>query len=186
MQSATLMGHFTRKRMLTNTLKKWTTEKFSRLIEYEPKSLVLVKGWLAWIMCTCPYVEHILKTHWNWGEHVLFLKIWSVDFDAKSERLEVTPMWVFFPLLPLILCLEEVFREIGNALGFCYEYEFSYQSIRYMGMTRIFVGLKLLRGLMESITIQRHNAIFYKEIDYEEITFFYGRFQFWGWNNEKR
>jgi hypothetical protein len=44
------MGHFTSKRMSLDTLKKWKGNFVSKLIGYEPKSLILAKGWMAWIM----------------------------------------------------------------------------------------------------------------------------------------
>jgi hypothetical protein len=66
-----------------------------------------------------------------------------VDFDASTEKLAITPVWVCLPGLPLILWSKEVFKEIGNALGFFYEANSSYKSSGYMGMAHILVGLKL-------------------------------------------
>jgi hypothetical protein len=62
-------------------------------------------------------VEYILNKGWNWGVHALFLKRWSIDFDAKMERLRSYTSVGPFYWVPHSSCgTEEVFKEIGNVL----------------------------------------------------------------------
>jgi len=72
------------------------------------------------------------------------------------------------------------FREIGNALGFYYEADISYQSTGYMGMAHILVGIKLFVGLADTIIIQRRDEVYHRELDYEGIPFRCGKCHFYG------
>jgi len=45
---------------------------------------------MGWMLRNGSIADIILKTWWSWGAQDLFLKKWSVYFDAKSERLEIT------------------------------------------------------------------------------------------------
>jgi hypothetical protein len=50
MEDSTLVGSFVNKRMNIETLKGWTSNKFAKLLGYEPQSMILSKGWIFWIM----------------------------------------------------------------------------------------------------------------------------------------
>jgi hypothetical protein len=78
--------------------------------------MVLVKGWMIWILRLKVDDDKILQEKWQWGSQFLFLKKWHLEFDANSAHMEYYPIWVRIPCLPLILWLDEVFSEIGNAM----------------------------------------------------------------------
>jgi hypothetical protein len=51
-------------------------------------------------------------------------------------------------------------------LGFFYETNLTYLNTGYMGMARILVGLKLLVGLANNITIQHNGSYYHQALDY--------------------
>jgi hypothetical protein len=67
-----------------------------------------------------------------------------------------------------------VFREIGNALGFYYEANFSFQNYGYMGMAHILIGLNLSVGLADKITIQNNGSFYQRALDNLGIPFICG------------
>jgi hypothetical protein len=81
----------------------------------------MAKGWMKCTFKTMKIVEKNISHMWSYNAHVLFLKWWIVGFDENTKRLEITPVWVHLPGLPLIFWSKEVFMEIGNSLGFYYE-----------------------------------------------------------------
>jgi hypothetical protein len=120
--------------MTGDTMKSWTEVHFLPILGYEPKCLTLAKGWLAWITREVADATKLLLSGGVGVHQELFLKKWLVDFDAHTEILAITMVWVFLPSLPLILWSEEVFKEIRNSLGFFYEAHTSYKTLGYMGM----------------------------------------------------
>jgi hypothetical protein len=47
MESASLVVHFANKRMNNDSMKRWKKEYFTPILDYKPKCLTLVKGWMA-------------------------------------------------------------------------------------------------------------------------------------------
>lgn len=107
--------------------------------------MVLVKGWMIWILRSKAIVDKILQVRWQWGSQSLFLKKWHLEFGANSTHMENYLIWVRLPSLHLILWPDEVFSEIGNALGFFYNTNNSYRDTRNMEMAKMLVGLDLTR-----------------------------------------
>jgi hypothetical protein len=175
MQQETLVERFVGKRLSTNTLRHWTTKTFFLVLGYAPKSLVLAKCWMAWTFRSTMDTQKILTGNWSFGAQSLFLKKRFVDFDATSKRVDISPVWVRIPGLPLIFWSEEVFREIRNTIGFFYGADRSYISSGYMGMTRILVGIKLSEGISEDITITFIGTSIKQSLYYEGIPFKCGR-----------
>jgi len=50
MEDFALVGHFLVRRMGHDTVKAWTNKNFETMVVYTPQSLVLVKGWMVWIL----------------------------------------------------------------------------------------------------------------------------------------
>jgi hypothetical protein len=48
---------------------------------------------------------------------VLSLKQWTPCFDTLKEKIDVLPIWVKFPYIPLEFWQERDFRAIGDRLG---------------------------------------------------------------------
>jgi len=90
MQKEALVECFDSKRLLVDMLGKWTTQTFSRSLGYNPTSLVLAKGWLAWNFQSEEDEEKILSNRWSFGAWVLFMKHWITDFNPRLKRLDIT------------------------------------------------------------------------------------------------
>ena len=138
--------------------------------------MVLVKGWMIWILRLKVYDDKILQEKWQCGLQFVFLKKWNLEFDANSAHMEYYPIWVRIPCLPLIRWLDEVFSEIGNALELFYEDDNYYREIGNMGMTRVLIGLYLTKNIPNSIFNRKGLSIFYHPLDYEEVPFKCGRY----------
>jgi hypothetical protein len=74
LEGSSIMGRFSSKRMNKETLKSWTKENFAQLLGYSQCNMVLVKGWLVWIINSREDAKKIIKAHWTWGSQALFLK----------------------------------------------------------------------------------------------------------------
>jgi hypothetical protein len=74
MQQNTLVGRFASKCPKEDSLKTWTMMTFGNLLGYEAISLVLTKGWLAWIFRLESDSNKILAGRWCYGTQVLFMK----------------------------------------------------------------------------------------------------------------
>jgi hypothetical protein len=69
--------------------------------------------------------------------------------------MEIIPIWVRIPSLPLVLWLEDVFEETCNSLGLYYEVDLSFQDTGNFRMAKILVGSKTSKGLVNELVIQR-------------------------------
>jgi len=106
---------------------------------------------MIWILGLKVDADKNFQQKWQRGSQFLFLKKWCLQFNANSFHMEYYPIWVRLPGLPLILWLDEVFSEIGNALELFYEDDNYYKEIWNMGMTRVLIGLYLTKHIPNSI-----------------------------------
>jgi hypothetical protein len=134
LEDSTIVGHFLRKHMNGESLKVWMQETFVVVLGYSPRCMVLVKGWMIWILRSKVDVDKIIQARWQWGSQSLFLKKWHLEFDANSTHMDYYLIWVRLLGLPLILWSDEVFNKIGNSLGLFYKADNSYRDTRNMGM----------------------------------------------------
>jgi hypothetical protein len=121
MQQETLVGCFVSKRLSANTLHHWTYANFLSCFGICPKIPGPYQGMDGLDICSALDTHKILAGNWTFGAQTLFLKKWSVDFDVASERVEISLVWVHLPGLPLIFWSDDVFKEIGNTIGYFYE-----------------------------------------------------------------
>jgi uncharacterized Fe-S cluster-containing radical SAM superfamily protein len=63
MESASLVDHLVNKRIIRVSMKRCTKEHFIPIIDYKPKFLTLVKGWMAWITRLVENVDKLLLFH---------------------------------------------------------------------------------------------------------------------------
>lgn len=75
-------------------------------------------------------------------------------FDPKLERVGARSIWVRLPGLPVHFWTEQIFKQIGDAMGKFLTYDDSFISSRTMAYARILVYMDLTYGLPEFINIQ--------------------------------
>ena len=62
------------------------------LLQYEPKTNSISKGWFKFKLNSAEDVEKILKQHWSYGTVPIMLKKWTPLFDADNEKLDPIPV----------------------------------------------------------------------------------------------
>ena len=77
----------------------------------------------------------------------MLLKPWSLLFDASKERVDVVPVWVRLPALPLHFWDLYHFRRIGDMLGTFLEADLSFLESREKKVARILVNLNVREGI---------------------------------------
>jgi hypothetical protein len=101
----------------------------------------------------------------------IVLKRWTPNFDAKREKVDVVPVWVRLPGLPMQYWNPVRFSAIGNRLRDFLEADYSFEETGLMTVARILVRLDLRPGLLKEIKIKATSGIFLQPLDYEGIPF---------------
>ena len=83
--------------------------------------------------------------------------------------MDVLPIWVRFPALPLHFWDMYHFKRIGDILG--NEAELSFVETKVMKVARILVNINLREGLAESINLDWGPVIIPQILDYENVPF---------------
>lgn len=78
-------------------------------------------------------------------------------FDPEQERVDVGPIWVHLPGIPLHFWMKDIFKRIGNALRNYLTYDASFLTLGRMAYARIHVHMDLSDGVLEHINIQWRN-----------------------------
>jgi hypothetical protein len=73
----------------------------------------------------------------------IVLKCWTSIFYAKRERVDVVPVWVRLPGLPMQYWNSACFSTIGSRLGDFLEADYSFEETGIMTVARILVHLDL-------------------------------------------
>lgn len=92
-------------------------------------------------------------------------------FDPKCERVDAGPIWVRLLGLPFHFWMEDIFRQIGDAIGTYLTFDASFQTTGCMDFVRILVHLDLSNGLLEHINIQWRNTTRLQLLDYDGVPF---------------
>ena len=132
---------------------------------------MLNRGWFAinlakeedlrWIQNKRSHIDH---------SHVL-LKPWHPLFDASKERVDIIPIWVRMPALPLHFWDLYHFKWIGDILGTFLEVDLSYLETNEKKVARILVNINLREGLDEYINMDWGQVIIPQLLDYENVSF---------------
>jgi hypothetical protein len=125
-------------------------------------------------------VDWVLSKFWTMVGTPIVLKRWTPNFDAKKEKVDVVPVWVWLPGLPMQYWNSVCFTTIGNRLGEFLEANYSFEETRLMTVARILVQLDLRPGLLKEIKIKTTSGIFIQPLDYEGILFRCHRFHAYG------
>ena len=106
-----------------------------------------IRGWFALNFSQPDHVKWVLDRNWSFDQNPVLLKPWIPSFDASRERVDLMPIWVRLPGLPLPFSCEEHFAHIGNMLGSFLEADTSYKVSKSKRVARILVNINIKNGL---------------------------------------
>ena len=92
-------------------------------------------------------------------------------FDAQTEKLNESPVWVKLPGLPLQFWFDSVFTSIGNTLGKFLDFDKYFEQTDDLSVARILVILNPREGLAEAMTLKYRELEFVQKLDYENLPF---------------
>ena len=93
---------------------------------------------------------------------------------------DLEPVWVRLPHLPLNLWHPKVLKAIGNYLGAFLKADLLYMQTRRRTVARILVGLQIYKGLTDRLPIQYTSGMHVQALDYEGLPFHCHRCHKWG------
>jgi hypothetical protein len=101
----------------------------------------------------------------------IVLKRWNPIFYPKWERVDVVPVWVQLPGLPMQYWNSVCFSVIGKKLGEFIKSGFSFEDTGLMSVARILVRLDLCTGLLKELNIETPFSSCIQPLDYKGIPF---------------
>jgi len=110
----------------------------------------------------------------------IFLKYWTPSFDAKRERMDVVPVWVQLPGLPMQYWNPICFSAIGNKLGEYIEVNYFFEFTGLMSMSRILMRLDIWSRILKELMIEMASSSLLQPLYYEGIHFKFHRFHAYG------
>jgi len=171
MATLTLVGKVLGHKFSRKTVSEWAEEKWKPLVGYAPVVVMLTRGWFAFRFKKEEELRRVLNMNWHLNNAPVLLKLWHPLFDASRERVDVSPVWVRMPALPLHYWDPYHFRKIGDILGTFLEADMSYLETLEQRVARILVNINLREGLAERINLDWGPVIVPQLLDYENVSF---------------
>ena len=103
MENQTLVG---RESKITFSLKfmvAWMHRAWKEQLGYVPEIVELNRNWVDFIFLQPEHTKWALGKPYSVNNSPLLLKPWSPLFDASKDRMDIIPVWVDLPALPLHL-----------------------------------------------------------------------------------
>ena len=101
MAKFTLVGRVLGRNFCRKTVADWVEEHWKGLLGYSPVVVMLNRGWFAFNFFKEEDLRRVLNKNWHLNHSPMLLKPWHPLFDASRERVDVIPIWVRMPALPL-------------------------------------------------------------------------------------
>ena len=171
MAKCTLVGRVLGRNFTKKTVQDWATASWGTQLGYAPVVDMLNRGWFAVNLEKAGDLSWIQNKCWHIDHSPVLLKPWSPLFDAIKERVDIVPVWVRLPALPLHFWDLYHFRRIGDMLGTFLEVDLSFLETREKKVARILVNINLREGLAESINLEWGPVIIPQILDYENVPF---------------
>lgn len=92
-------------------------------------------------------------------------------FDAQTEKMNESPVWVKLSGLPIQFLTDSVFTSIGNTLGKYLEVDRSFIQTNDLSAAKILVSLNPREGLADAMTLKYRDLEFLQKLDYENLSF---------------
>jgi hypothetical protein len=88
------------------TLKEWEAMSWEETLGYVLVVKVMARGWFVFKFLKEEDANWVLRSPWSVDSTLVFFKLWIPLFDVGQERLDVIPIWVQLPFLPLGVLVE--------------------------------------------------------------------------------
>lgn len=153
------MGRVRGRHYSVERLQKWTMEIWGHHLSEPPRLQSFVRGWFALRFKCLAHTNWVLSTIWHIDQAPVLLRRWTPLFDPELERAGARPIWVRLPSLLVHFWTEQIFKQIGDAMGKFLTYDDSFISTGKMAFARILIYLDLTNGLPEFINIQWRDVV---------------------------
>ena len=153
MEKCTLVGRVMGRNFAKKTVQDWAAISWGDQLGYVPVVEMLNRGWFAINLAKEEDLRWIQNKSWHIDHSPVLLKPWNPLFDASKERVDVIPIWVRLPALPLHFWDLYHFRRIGDILGTFLEADLSYLETNEKKVAHILVNINLREGLAEYINL---------------------------------
>jgi len=171
MSKLTIVGKVIGRFFARRTMVSWVDRFWKDEIGYSPVVDLLTRGWFAVTFAKEEDLSKILNRSWSLDHSPVLLKKWHPLFDASIERVDIIPIWVRMPALPLQYWSEFHLRGIGNMLGTCLEVDLSFLKTHMKQVARVLVSINIREGLAETINLKRGPEVIVQILDYENVPF---------------
>jgi len=149
----------------------WVEGNWKKALGYTFGVEMLNRGWFALNFQREEELRWVLNKSWHLDHSPVLLKQWHPLFDASRERVDVIPIWVRMPALPLHFWELYHFKRIGDILGSFLEADFTYLETHERKVARILVNINIREGLAEYINLEWGPIIHPQLLDYENVPF---------------
>jgi len=171
MAKLTLVGRVMGRNFSRKTVADWVEGNWKPLLGYAPVVVMLNRGWFAFKFIKEEELRRVLNMNWHLNHSPVLLKPWHPLFDASRERVDVIPIWVRMPALPLHFWELQHFKRIGDILGTFLEADLTYLETLEQKIARILVSINIREGLAEQINLEWGPEIIPQILDYEKVSF---------------
>jgi len=171
MSKLTLVGKVIGRFFARNTVIRWVDRFWKVEIGYSPVVDLLTRGWFAVTFTKEEDLVKILNISWSLDHSPVLLKKWHPMFDASTERVDIIPIWVRLPALPLQYWEDFHLRGIGNMLGTVLDVDLSFMKTHIKQVARVLVSINIREGLAESIKLKWGPEVIVQLLDYENVPF---------------
>ena len=141
MEKCTLLGRVMGRHFAKKTVQDWAAVSWGDQLGYVPVVEMLNRGWFAINLAKEEDLRWIQNKSWHINHSHVLLKPWHPLFDASKERVDVIPIWVRMPALPLHFWDLYHFKRIGDILGTFLEADLSYLETNEKNVSRILVNI---------------------------------------------
>jgi len=171
MTKLTLVGKVIGRFFARRTVISWVERFWKAEIGYSPVVDLLTRGWFAVTFAKEEDLSKILNKSWSLDHSPVLLKKWHPMFDASIERVDIIPIWVRMPALPLQYWNEFHLRGIGNMLGTVMDVDLSFLKTHVKQVARVLVSINIREGLAETIKLKWGPDVIIQILDYENVPF---------------
>lgn len=96
----------------------WVSDSWKPLVAHNIELFPCAKGFFIASFTSFLNRDSVLGKLWAWGDHSLSVKPWTTSFNPLTKPLNVHPVWVHLPNLPLHFWEHSCYKAISNSIGY--------------------------------------------------------------------